>query len=76
MRFPNKVFEYNSSVLRNCVVLEVLDQKKKGVSAIELVRLCRKKVPGVHFLLESLNVLYSIGEIEINRQTGRIYHVK
>lgn len=74
MKFPNKLFEYNETVIYDCI--KILDELKDDTPVLELYKSCRGKCNGSQEFVDALAVLYAMRKIDYDSNKRRILSVK
>lgn len=74
MKFPNKLFEYNETVIYDCV--KILSELEVDTSVLELYKLCKGKCNGSQEFVDALAVLYAMGKLDYDSDKRRILSVK
>ena len=75
MLLPSKITNYKKSIISKFVpVLEVLSKKDK--SPMALYKSTRSHFSSVDEFVETLDCLYALGRIELDKEYGVIHYVK
>lgn len=77
MRLPNKLFEYKKTVISNSlIVMNILENKKNGITILELFKECSIQNGGAQVFIETLEFLYALRKVEYDSEIRRLFSVK